>query len=213
MTTNLRLVYDNHRIAKLVAAEFGDAPRLAHFLAQCLTAFDEKSVAEEIGRDVYQAVLRHFRQELALRFGLLAGGKMLLRDISEERSRRVLAQFGPHIAQARECFDAKVTERGIDKIYVFEAMAKRLLVSSLVATSHDVEYPRDRDRLARIAFLAWMASSPRRPAVLGNTATALGVLVDNLLAGDGELTGVTLPAPALKIVQPVPRLRLVENND
>ena len=73
---------------------------------------------------MYQAVLRHLRQELALRFGLLAGGKMLLRDISEERSRRVLAQFGPHIAQARECFDAKVTERGIDKIYVFEAMAK-----------------------------------------------------------------------------------------
>lgn len=213
MATNIRLVYDSHRVAKLVSAEFADAPRLAHFLAQCLTAFDEKSVAEEIGRDVYQAVLRHLRQELTSRFGTFVKGEMLLRDIDEERARRVLSQFGPHVVQVHEYFVAKVTERGIDEIYLFYAMAKKALVSSLVVTSHDVEYPRDRDRLAYIAFLAWMASSPRRPAVLGNTATGLGVLVDKLLADDGELTGVTLPAPALKIVQPVPHLRLVENND
>lgn len=215
MTTNLRLVYDCHRVAKLVSAEFGDAPRLAHFLTECLVAFDEKSVADEIGSNVYRAVLQHLRKELALRFGLLAGGKMLLRDIHEERSQRVLAQFGPYVPQARECFDAKVKEKGIEEIYVFEAMAKRLLVSSLVATSHDVEYSRDRDRLARIVFLAWMASSPRRPAVLGNTATGLGVLVDKLLVGDGEPSVVAVPAPTPRVVPPVPRpcLHLVENND
>lgn len=223
MATNLRLVYDSQRsvctpaIAGLVLRHFGDAPHLAELLTQCMGAVDAKSSADEIPLCTYDAVLLHVRGELTEQFGrrLCVGGvwRSVLRDVDPARAGYVLRQFGLHTEFARERFATAVTERNVGRIFpIFARIAERLR-SHLVVTSNMLEYRRDRTHLEYVTFVACMASSPSRPAVLVDEAHRLGALVDKLLAPVAVASApAPAPPPTLHVAPRASHLRLVDND-